>query len=118
MPISTRAISEKFQTNQSCNEFWVSSNVIIDSTSLPNIFLDDVPEESCIFHLTTNASTWSSLESTVKYGVLSVLLWGCFSSKGTGNLVRLHSTMDFMKDGEILNENLTASTKRLQRGLG
>src|SRR4029434_5035907 len=43
----------------------------------------------------------------VKYGGGSLMLWGCFSSKGPGHLVRIHG-MDSIKYQQILNENLTA----------
>ena len=39
---------------------------------------------------------------------------GCFSSKGPGNLVRVHGIMDSMKYQDILNQNLAASAKKLK----
>ena len=44
------------------------------------------------------------------------MLWGCFSSKVPGNLIRVHGIMDSMKYQGILNPNLAASAKKLKLG--
>ena len=46
------------------------------------------------------------------------MLWGCFSSKGPGHLVRIHGIMDSIKYQQILNENITASARKLKMGRG
>ena len=46
----------------------------------------------------------------------SVILRGCFSSKGPGNLVRVHGIMNSMKYQGILNLNLVACAKKLTLG--
>ena len=46
----------------------------------------------------------------------SVMLWGCFSSKGPGNLVRVHGIMNSMKYQDILNLNLAAPARKLKLG--
>ena len=43
---------------------------------------------------------------TVKNGGSSIMLWGCFSSAGTGKLVRVEGMMDGEKYREILEGNL------------
>uniref|UniRef100_A0A669E9Q2 Tc1-like transposase DDE domain-containing protein n=1 Tax=Oreochromis niloticus TaxID=8128 RepID=A0A669E9Q2_ORENI len=53
---------------------------------------------------------------TVKYGGGSIMLWGCFSSAGTGKLVRVDGKMDGAKYRAILEENLLDSTKVLRLG--
>ena len=44
------------------------------------------------------------------------MLWGCFSAKGPGNLVRVHGIMNALKYQDILNQNLVASSRKLKMG--
>ena len=44
------------------------------------------------------------------------MLWGCFSSAGTGKLIRIEETMDGAKYRRILNENLLESAINLKLG--
>ena len=44
------------------------------------------------------------------------MLWVCFSSKGPGNLVRVHGIMNSMKYQDNLNQNLAAPTRKLKLG--
>ena len=44
------------------------------------------------------------------------MLLGCFSSKGPGNLVRVHAIMNSMKYQEIFNLNLAAPARKLKLG--
>ncbi|MCJ8737403.1 hypothetical protein PDJAM_G00023560 [Pangasius djambal] len=53
---------------------------------------------------------------TVKHGGGSITLWGCFSSAGTGKLVRVDGKMDGAKYRAILDENLLESAKDLRLG--
>ncbi|CAJ0940181.1 unnamed protein product, partial [Ranitomeya imitator] len=46
---------------------------------------------------------------TVKHGGGSIMLWGCFSAKGPGHLVRIHGKMDSTAYLEILAKNLRSS---------
>ena len=52
-----------------------------------------------------------------QHGGGSIMLWGCFSSAGTGNLVRIEGMVDGAKYREILEGNLFQSDRdlRLQR---
>ena len=42
------------------------------------------------------------------------MLWGCFSSAGTGKLVRIEGTMDGAKYRRILDEKLLESDMNLK----
>ena len=44
------------------------------------------------------------------------MLWSCFSSKGPGNLVRVHCIMNSMNYQYILNLNLAAPARKLKLG--
>jgi len=53
---------------------------------------------------------------SVKHGDGSVMLWGCFASTGTGNLLRMEGKMDLLKYQEILGENVMPSVRKLKLG--
>lgn len=48
---------------------------------------------------------------TVKFGKLSVMIWGCISSKGVGDLAFIDTTMDAEHYLNILKTNLTGSAR-------
>lgn len=55
---------------------------------------------------------------TVKHGGGNILLWGCFSAKGTGQLHRIEGRMDGAMYREILSDNLLPSARALKMGRG
>ncbi|CDQ82278.1 unnamed protein product [Oncorhynchus mykiss] len=55
---------------------------------------------------------------TVKHGGGNIILWGCFSAKGTGQLHRIEGRMDGAMYREILANNLLPSVRALKMGRG
>ena len=53
---------------------------------------------------------------TMKHGVGSIMLWGCFSAAWTGRLVRIEGKMNGAKYRMILDDNLLQSAQDLRRG--
>ncbi|KAI4885645.1 hypothetical protein NFI96_007302 [Prochilodus magdalenae] len=53
---------------------------------------------------------------TVKHGGGSIMFWGCFSSKGTGQLHRIDGKMNGAMYRKILGDNLLASARALKMG--
>ena len=53
---------------------------------------------------------------TVKFGGGSIMLWGCFSASGPGNLVKEEGIMQKEQYIQILEENITRSAENLHLG--
>ena len=53
---------------------------------------------------------------TVKHGGGNLMLWGCFSAKGTGQLYRIKGRMNGATYWEILGDNLLPSVRALKTG--
>jgi len=53
------------------------------------------------------------LRPTVKHGGRSVMIWGCISSKGVGNLVFIDGIMNQDKYLKILKENFKQSAEKM-----
>ena len=54
-----------------------------------------------------------NLRPTVKHGGGSVMVWGCMSANGTGNLVFIDGILDKYKFLDILKNNLKDSATKL-----
>ena len=61
-----------------------------------------------LFSLNAKCHIWQKpgTIATVKHGVGSIMLCGCFSAAGTGRLVRFEAKMNRGKYREILDENM------------
>ncbi|KAK3560862.1 hypothetical protein QTP86_022609, partial [Hemibagrus guttatus] len=55
---------------------------------------------------------------TVKHGGGNIMLWGCFSAKGSGRLIRLKERMNGAMYREILSKNLFPSARALKMKRG
>uniref|UniRef100_A0AAY5KJS9 Tc1-like transposase DDE domain-containing protein n=1 Tax=Esox lucius TaxID=8010 RepID=A0AAY5KJS9_ESOLU len=55
---------------------------------------------------------------TMKHGGGNIILWGCFSAKGTGRLHRIEERMDGAIYRKILANNLLPSVRALKMGRG
>ncbi|CDQ99879.1 unnamed protein product, partial [Oncorhynchus mykiss] len=55
---------------------------------------------------------------TVKHGSGNIMLWGCFSAKGPGRLIRVKERMNGAMYREILSENLLPSARALKMKRG
>ena len=55
---------------------------------------------------------------TVKHRGRNLMLWGCFSAKGTGRLYRFEGRMNGAMYREILGDNLFPSVRVLKMGCG
>ncbi|OQS55800.1 Transposable [Ecytonucleospora hepatopenaei] len=55
-----------------------------------------------------------NLKGTVKFGGGKIMVWGCFSSQGVGNLVRIDGKMDSKQYLSILRNNLEESIEKLK----
>ncbi|KAK3574288.1 hypothetical protein QTP86_004365 [Hemibagrus guttatus] len=55
---------------------------------------------------------------TLKHGGGNIMLWGCFSAKGPGRLIRVKERMDGAMYREILSKNLLPSARALKMKRG
>ena len=55
---------------------------------------------------------------TMKHGGGNIILWGCFSAKGTGRLYHIEGRMDGAMYRQILANNLLPSVRALKMGRG
>uniref|UniRef100_A0AAY5KS66 Transposase Tc1-like domain-containing protein n=1 Tax=Esox lucius TaxID=8010 RepID=A0AAY5KS66_ESOLU len=72
----------------------------------------------CVWRRRNAAYDPKNIIPTVKHGGGNIMLWGCFSAKGTGQLHRIKGMMDGAMYHQILGENLLPSARALKMGRG
>lgn len=77
-------------------------------------------KKSCLEFATSQEGDIANMRKNDPHSMMpSVMLWGCFSSAGTGKLVRIEVKMDGAKHSVILEENPIFSLKETyERGGG
>lgn len=93
-------------------DFW--KNVIFSDESKFNIFGSD--GQCYVWRKPNSELLPQNTIPTVKHGGGSVLVWGCMSANGVGNLVFVDGIMDKMKYLDILKNNLKQSAQKLNLG--
>jgi hypothetical protein len=89
--------------------FW--NNVLFTDESKFNLFGSDGRVK--VWRKPNTELDIKNTTSTVKHGGGSVMVWGCFSAAGVGNLVFIDGIMDHKVYINILKENLATSAARL-----
>lgn len=90
-------------------EFW--KNIIFSDESKYNIFGSD--GRKYVWRKANTEFEMRHVRPTVKHGGGSVLVWGCMSWKGVGNLCFIEGIMNAEKYIDILRRNLNDSAEKL-----
>lgn len=91
------------------NEFWES--VIFSDETKINLFGSDGRDK--VWRKKNTALKIENICATVRHGGGNILLWGCMSANGTGNLVFIDGIMDQHAYLNILRNNLFPSVEKL-----
>lgn len=67
-----------------------------------------------VWRKTKTAFENKNLIPTVKHGGGNVMVWGCFSAAGPGQLTIIESTMNFVLYQRVLEENVRPSVRKLK----
>lgn len=90
-------------------DFW--ANVLFSDESKFNLFGYDGKQK--VWRRNNEALLPKNLLPTVKHGGGSIMVWGCMSAAGVGNLTFIDINMDRMVYLDILKDNLKQSASKL-----
>ncbi|CAF4789727.1 unnamed protein product [Rotaria sp. Silwood2] len=91
-------------------DFW--NSILWSDESKFNIFGSD--GRQIVWRKPHESMKRECLKPTVKYGGGSIMIWGCMSANGVGNLVLVEGTMYKEQYEKILTENVKQSAKKLK----
>lgn len=91
------------------NSFW--NQVIFSDESKFNLFGSD--GRQIVWRKKNTELQPKNLQATVKHGGGSVMVWGCFSASGVGNLVFIDGIMNQYTYIDILEHNLQISADKM-----
>lgn len=90
------------------NDYW-DDVIFCDETKIM-LYYNDGPNR--VWRKPLKALENRNIIPTVKFGKLSVMVWGCISSKGVGDLVFIENTMDAQQYLQILQGHLIKSAEQ------
>ncbi|CAK9827571.1 Transposable element Tcb2 transposase [Anthophora retusa] len=94
------------------NDFW--STVLFSDESKFNIFQND--GRTLVWRRSNTELDPKNVQNTVKHGGGGVMVWGCMSSSGVGELVFIDNIMDKYVYLDILKNNVRKSVEKLNLG--
>ena len=117
MHSTNRAFMEEWQEESNCwsKAMQFATSHVGGTTSMCRKVLWSYETKIDVFGLNAKCYVWQKINTahhpertipTVKHGCGSIMLWGCFSSAGTGKLVWVDGKMDGTKHKTILEDNL------------
>ena len=89
-------------------EYW--DDVIFCDETKMMLFYNDGP--SRVWRKPLSALEKQNIIPTIKFGKMSLMMWGCISSHGVGKLAFIESTMNAVQYLDILKTNLKASAEK------
>lgn len=90
------------------NDYW--DNVIFCDETKMMLYYNDGP--SRVWRRPLTSLKQQNIIPTVKFGKMSIMIWGCISSQRVGNLAFIDSTMDAHQNLNILRTHLRISAQK------
>lgn len=117
-PIKKPLLSKKnIKKRYDCSKIWMQMSeekvkkIIFSDESKFNLFSSD--GKRSVWRKPSTGLECKNIQPTFKHGGGSVMVWGCFSYNGIGNLHFIDGIMDAKEYACILHENLSASATKM-----